>query len=42
MNNKVEICQKVAKDAAKKLQKDFSKTKNTCLKYAKGDFPFSP
>jgi hypothetical protein len=39
MNNKVEICQKVAKDAANKLQTSFSKAKNTCLKYARAGFP---
>lgn len=39
MNNKVEICQKVAKDAANKLQINFSKAKNTCVKYARAGFP---
>ncbi len=39
MNNKVEICQKVAKDAANKLQINFSKAKNNFLKYAKAGFP---
>lgn len=35
MNNKVEICQKAAGRAAQKLQINFSKAKNNCLKYAK-------
>jgi hypothetical protein len=39
MNNKVEICQKVAKDAANKLQTGFSKAKNTFLKYTRAGFP---
>ncbi len=39
MNNKVEICQKVAKDAANKLQNNFSKVKNACLKYTRAGFP---
>jgi len=39
MNNKIEICQKAVKSAAHKLQINFSKTKNICLKYTKAGLP---
>lgn len=37
--NKIEICEKAAGSAGEKLQTNFSKAKNTCLKYAKAGLP---
>jgi hypothetical protein len=39
MNNKLEICQKATKVAARKFQTGFSKAKNTCLKYTRAGLP---
>jgi hypothetical protein len=39
MNNKLEICQKATKVAARKLQTGFSKAKNACLKYTRAGLP---
>ncbi len=39
MNNKVEICQKTARDAAQRLQINFPKAVNTCLQYARAGLP---
>jgi len=39
MKNKLEICQKATKVAARKLQTGFSKAKNTCLKYTRAGLP---
>ena len=39
MNNKIEIWNKAVRQAAHKLQNNFSKTKNTCLQYTKAGLP---
>jgi len=39
MNNKVEICQKIAKGAVNKLRINLSKAKNTCWNYTRAGLP---